>query len=145
MRQIVQLEIVEMASSVERVKVWLNNDLRGAFTVDASKGESMVEPTLVLLGYTRVKHVSEPGCTTSYTLQDLLNSKPKLYAAPLMPDLGDIELSRRWSDSLECYRLDVMFRGEKLTSVSAKMDARTLRPVLEALGYAVEDKESLPV
>jgi hypothetical protein len=137
MKNVVSIALNDITPMSDRMEVKLDGVTLGAVDLAVVEDQdSPVLPALILLGFSTVRLVSEAGIETRYTMTDLLKSKPVTYAVPV-PTLGDISLSRRWSEPLEAYRLDVAFNGKQVQSVDAGMGMKTLREVLVQLGFTV--------
>ncbi|RQR65593.1 hypothetical protein DIE18_03860 [Burkholderia sp. Bp9125] len=92
---------------------------------------------LVLLGFSSVQHLDEDGSVTRVSAADVLRSMPISSGGLFPATRGNIQLTRRWSEPLEEYRLDVANEGKRLGSVDAKMNMGTLRAILVLLGFTV--------
>jgi hypothetical protein len=137
MKNVVSILLNDLTPMSDRMTVLLDNSVLGVVDLRVVEDqESPVLPALILLGFNTVRLVSEAGGESRYTVSDLLKSKPVTYLLP-MPSLGDVTLTRRWSEPLEEYRLDVAFNGGPVQSVDAGMGLRTLRETLVQLGFTV--------
>jgi hypothetical protein len=73
-----------------------------------------------------------------------MRSRPSFYRGKLAEARGsEIRLTRRWSEQLEEYRLDVSLNGVALKSVDARMNVGTLRAIVAQLGFTVGHIEEL--
>jgi hypothetical protein len=137
MKNVVSILLNDFTPMSDRMTVLLDNSVLGVVDLRVVEDqESPVLPALILLGFNTVRLVNEAGGESRYTVSDLLKSKPVTYLRP-MPSLGDVTLTRRWSEPLEEYRLDVAFNGGRVQSVDAGMGLRTLRETLVQLGFTV--------
>jgi hypothetical protein len=114
-------------------------NVRGTYFMP--RGESVVENALLLLGYSTVHLDGEGKAPEHYSLS---NPRGKLHANALpAPSLGRIHLTRRWSEPLEEYRLDIDVEGRKYESVDSRMNLGTLRRILVNLGFTVSEVAEL--
>ena len=121
------------------VTVRQNGNVRGTYFVNPD--ESVVENALLLLGYASVHLDGERSAPAHYTLS---TPRGDLRAQALpAPSLGGITLSRRWSEPLEDYRLDIHVNGVRVANIDSRMDLGTLRRLLVALGFTVGHIENL--
>lgn len=137
MKNTVSIALNDQSSLADRLAITLDGVLRGEVDLPVvEEQQSPVLPALIMLGFESVHLLDEAGRRTTYTVSDFLNSKPVSFAGAL-PSLGLITLTRRWSEPLEGYRLDVAFNGAAVKSVDAGMNVKTLREILVQLGFTV--------
>jgi hypothetical protein len=140
MKNIVELAVSKTETAGESaVTVRQNGKVRGTYFV--APGLSLVENALLLLGYASVM-VEGEGIARAYYRLDVPNGVLRAEALP-QPSLGSISLTRRWSEPLEGYRLDIDVNGVKHESVDARMDLGTLRRILVTLGFTVGHIDNL--
>jgi len=137
MKNVVSIALNDDTPMSDRMEVKLDGVTLGVVDLAVvEEQDSPVLPALILLGFASVRLIDEAGQETRYTITDLLKSRPVTYAVPVAT-LGDISLTRRWSEPLEGYRLGVAFNGKQVQSVDAGMGLKTLREVLVQLGFTV--------
>ncbi|MBK3780117.1 hypothetical protein G3A43_07590 [Paraburkholderia aspalathi] len=138
MKQVVSIDVKDSTPMSDRMVVHVDGRVHGIVFLDVvEKRESPVAPALVALGFDSVQYVDEAGHVSVYELDDLMRGQPSFYAGKLPAANGIIRLTRRWSEPLEDYRLDVALNGTALKSVDAHMNVGTLRAILVQLGFTV--------
>jgi hypothetical protein len=119
------------------VMLSINDKPVGRYSV--RRADSLVEPGLLLLGFTSVKHAGDPRARPLVTRETLTCISHLVENC--QPDRGSICLTRCWNDPLEEYRFDIHVNDVRHGSVAAGSDLGALHRVCSALGFDVSSAQ----